>query len=93
MGVTKNYKCKHCNFTANHIQTGYGFDPFIDIKAVICKDCGCVMSKSFDKITEEILPEDSHCDNCNSENLIIWDYKCPKCGSKMSKYGIITMWD
>lgn len=93
MGLIKNYKCKNCDFVADDIYSGYGFNPFIEMKPMVCKDCGCVMSKPFDERILEILPEDSHCDNCNSEKLEKWNYKCPKCGSKMSTYGIMAFFD
>lgn len=91
MGVIVKYICKHCDFVADDVCVGPGMICYQE--PVMCKDCGNVMSTSIDEVTRTILPQYSHCRKCESPNLVLWNYRCPKCGSTAIDEETVGMWD
>lgn len=90
MGVIVKY-IKHCSFVADEVFIGHGIMCYQE--PVICKDCGNVMSTSIDEATRTILPQYSHCKKCGGPNLVLWDSRCPKCGSTSIDEETVGMWD
>lgn len=91
MGVIVKYTCKHCGFVADDVFIGPGIACYQE--PVICKDCGYVMSTSINEATRTILPQYTHCKKCGGPNLVLWDYRCPKCGSTSIDEETVEMWD
>lgn len=91
MGVIVKYTCQHCGVIADDIMLGPGMISYQE--PVICRDCGHIMSTGIDEATRTILPQYAHCRKCDSTNLVIWDRKCPKCGSSAVDEDAVGMWD
>lgn len=91
MGVIVKYTCKDCGVIADDVYVGPGFISINDV--FVCKDCGNVMSRTIDAKSNEIVEKDSHCPNCNSTNLVIWDRVCPKCKKQALDEELVGLWD
>ena len=89
MGVLVKYNCRHCDYYVDDLAIGPGFGG--DQEAVICKDCGSVESRPLDA-EKNVVAKFRKCSKCQSENLVLWDKTCPKCGSKDLEMDIYGFW-
>lgn len=91
MGVIVNYTCKHCGFIADEVFVGPGWAS--TQVPVLCQDCGRVSSTAIDDRTNTLVEKYATCRHCGSKNIVVWDNKCPRCGSEDFDEECVGMWD
>lgn len=93
MATLFEYKCKSCGYVVNANPKGHDMIMSGYLYSYLCKDCKEIV----DVVSPyEEKPKKIICPDCGSENLKKWNPKtgkCPKCGGKMEKTGIVLMVD
>ncbi len=105
MGQSFTFRCVKCDYSIESSgKRDWGM--MYVVKPYTCNDCNeitdVIIGQMGHDIPKDELTEEQRdfykCNNCNSENITVWDIKrkpCPKCGCKMqidSTAGTV-MWD
>ena len=99
MGQSYEFRCVQCGYIAN-VSDGGDAGFIVLTQTIVCKTC----SEVVDVVTEsspgnqesagEVDESVNKCPNCGSGNLREWtNRKCPKCGGRMKRGDLVTLWD
>jgi DNA-directed RNA polymerase subunit RPC12/RpoP len=93
MATLFEYKCKSCKYTVAAHPKGHDMIMMGEQYTYHCEDCKDIVYvvNLYGEKPEKIV-----CPECGSEKLVKWNPrtgKCPKCGDKMEKTGMVLMVD
>jgi DNA-directed RNA polymerase subunit RPC12/RpoP len=99
MGQSYEFRCIRCGYAAN-VSGNTDAGLLVLIQTMICKTCSEVVdvvtgsSPGNQESTGELDERVNKCPNCGSGNLQRWtNRKCPKCGGRMKRGDLVTLWD